>query len=94
MAKQPDKQPDSKKSELEDAISPISPDAPAAPPAPEIAPLIQVRAAHKTRVGFFEQHKAHPNGEAYVAGEQPVKIARTANAIQALKKGTIIEVTE
>jgi hypothetical protein len=43
------------------------------------------------RVAFSERHEAHPNdGEAFVAGARPVKVALTARAAEALNTGLIL----
>jgi hypothetical protein len=43
------------------------------------------------RVAFSERHEAHPNdGEAFVAGARPVKVALTARAAEALNDGLIL----
>ncbi len=43
------------------------------------------------RVAFSERHEAHPNdGEAFVAGARPVKVALTAATIEALNDGKIL----
>ena len=46
------------------------------------------------RVAFSEQHKDHPEGEAFVYGEKPVKVAKTAEVVRALNDRKIVEVEE
>jgi hypothetical protein len=43
------------------------------------------------RVALWEQHKAHPNGEVFIAGETPVKAALTAAVSRGLNSGTLVE---
>lgn len=45
-----------------------------------------------SKVAFWEQHAAHPNGEVFVTGDGEFEIARTTAVIQAIGQGRIIEV--
>lgn len=54
---------------------------------------ITVRSARNdNRVAFSEQHKDHPNGEAFVYGETPVEVAKTSEVLRALNDNRIVEV--
>lgn len=66
-------------------------------PAPEDAPpdveYITVKSGHDdNRTAFFEQHKHHPDGEAFVVGEKPVRVAKTSEVLRALNEKRIVEV--
>jgi hypothetical protein len=55
--------------------------------------FITVRSARSdNRTAFFEQHKRHPGGEAFVAGSEPVKVAKTPEVLRALNDRRIVEV--
>lgn len=44
------------------------------------------------RVAFHEQHKHHPDGDAFVYGKNEVKVAKTSEVIRALNENRIVEV--
>lgn len=44
------------------------------------------------KVVLFEQDRAHPDGEAFVAGPKPVQVARTAGVERVLREGTAVVV--
>lgn len=46
----------------------------------------------KSKVAFWEQHKAHPDGEVFVTGEGEFQVARTTAVIQAIGQERIVEV--
>jgi hypothetical protein len=46
----------------------------------------------KSRVAFYEQHPAHPDGEVYVTGEGEFEAARTRQTLWAIGAGHIVEV--
>jgi len=58
--------------------------------------LIYVVPVEKGRVGFSEEHHAHPDGRAWVAGDalsdeepKPVQVAMTPSCLQALSRNRI-----
>lgn len=46
------------------------------------------------RVALFEQDRAHPGGEAFVAGDKLVRIGRTPIVEQKIRDGVLVEVGE
>ena len=57
--------------------------------------FITVRSTRKdNRVAFSEQHKHHPEGEVFVYGKEPVRVAKTAEVVRALNDRKIAEVKE
>jgi hypothetical protein len=65
-----------------------------------MAKLITVRSTIPTKpdggnvVALYEAHEDHPDGEAYVAGPAPVKVARTGQVHRLISDGTLEEVEE
>jgi hypothetical protein len=53
--------------------------------------LLPIEADGGSRVALFEQNDAHPDGEAFVAGETPVQVAQTGAVLKALANGQIEE---
>lgn len=54
--------------------------------------LIHVKSGRDdNRVALWEKHPDHPNGEAWVAGEGVVQVARTAKVLSGLKEGDLVE---
>lgn len=62
------------------------------------AKLITVRSTIPTRpdggnvIALYEIHEDHPDGEAFVAGPGPVKVARTGTVHRLISDGTLEEV--
>ena len=46
----------------------------------------------KSKVAFWEQHAAHPDGEVFVTGEGEFQVARTLAVIKAIGEERIVEV--
>jgi hypothetical protein len=54
---------------------------------------VKVKSGRKdNRVALWEQHKAHPKGEVFIAGETAVEAALTAAVSRGLNNGTLVEV--
>lgn len=64
----------------------------------EAVETILVRSTLKSKtdggetVALFERDAAHPGGEAYVAGSDPVEVGITPRVSQLLREGTLEEV--
>jgi len=43
-------------------------------------------------VALYERNAAHPGGEAFVAGDKPVKVAVTAEVSRLIRDGILVEV--
>jgi hypothetical protein len=59
-----------------------------------VVSTLPVKADGGSTVALWEQNAVHPGGEAYVAGENPVRCAKTAAVAGALAAGTIKEISE
>lgn len=45
-------------------------------------------------VALWERNEAHPDGEIYISGPQPVQVALTARVAEGLNEGRLVEVNE
>jgi hypothetical protein len=45
-------------------------------------------------VALWERHEAHPNGEVFIAGDQPVQVARTPRVLEKLITGELLLVED
>lgn len=52
--------------------------------------LILVRSADPERVGLWERNLAHPGGEVFVAGDDVVEVALTAEVQGRLNSGVLV----
>lgn len=53
---------------------------------------LKARANGEHPVALWEQNVAHPDGEAYVAGDKPVEVALTPAVVQKIRNDELIEV--
>jgi hypothetical protein len=45
-------------------------------------------------VALWERHEAHPNGEVMIAGDKPVRAARTERVVQKLRAEELVQVSD
>jgi hypothetical protein len=45
-------------------------------------------------VALWEKHPAHPNGEVFVSGNRPVRVARTERVVEKLRAEELVEVPD
>jgi hypothetical protein len=45
-------------------------------------------------VALWERHEAHPGGEVMVAGDQPVRVARTERVVEKLRNEELVQLSE
>lgn len=45
-------------------------------------------------VALWEKHEAHPGGEVLIAGDKPVRVARTERVVEKLRNEELVQVSD